>query len=409
MPTPKCRSALAAAIAALWIVSAAAAPPAISTAGEAALRVFLRQTVAANAVPAVVVAIVNRDQLLFLDATGKRDVANNVPLQPDAIFQIASMTKPITSLAVMMLYEEGKIGLEDPISRFLPEWEGARVLMLFNDADATFRGRAPARPITVRHLLTHTSGIAYSFTDARLAQIDDGKKRQVEMPLLHDPADRFTYGPNTAVLGSIVEKVSGQPLDAFLKTRIFDPAGMKDTFYLVPPDKRDRVVTNHVRRATGFAELPLPAMVQSPVRGDGGLYSTALDYGRFMQLFLNGGRARGTALVKDATIRLMASNQIGRVFVLQQPSANLELAKPFPFGGGKDKFGFGFQIEASPAQTGLRSAGSYSWGGINNTHFWIDPQKQIGVTVLMQLRPYYDDAAINVLRGVERIVYQNLR
>ena len=410
MPALKYRSVLAAAIAGLWIVSAAAlAPPAISTTGEAALRVFLRQTVTSNAVPAVAVVVVNRDQQIFIDATGKRDVANNAPLTADAIFAIASMTKPITSLAVMMLYEEGKIRFDDPVTKYLPEYEGVRVLVLFNDADASFRARPPARPITIRHLLTHTSGIGYSFADARLARIDDGKKTQVEIPLLQDPGDRFTYGPNTAVLGSIVEKVSGQPLDVFLKTRIFDPVGMKDTFYLVPPDKHDRVVTLHVRRGTGLAELPIPAMVQSPVRGDGGLYSTAGDYGRLMQVFLNGGRTGGTPLVKDATIKLMTTNQIGRVFVLQQPSANLALAKPFPFGGGKDKFGFGFQIEASPAQPGLRSVGSYSWGGINNTHFWIDPHKQIAVAVLMQVRPYYDDAAISVLRGVERLEYQNIR
>ena len=410
MPPLKYRSVLAAAIAGLWIVSAAAlAPPALSTAGEAALRVFLRQTVISNAVPAAAVVVVNRDQQIFIDATGKRDVAHSAPLTSDAIFQIASMTKPITSLAVMMLHEEGKIGFDDPVTKYLPEYEGVRVLMLFNDADASFRARPPARPITIRHLLTHTSGIGYSFADARLARIDDGKKTQVEIPLLQDPGDRFTYGPNTAVLGSIVEKVSGQPLDVFLKTRIFDPVGMKDTFYLVPPDKHDRVVTLHVRRGTGLAELPIPAMVQSPVRGDGGLYSTAGDYGRLMQVFLNGGRTGGTPLVKDATIKLMTSNQIGRVFVIEQPSANPALAKPFPFGGGKDKFGFGFQIEASPAQPGLRSVGSYSWGGINNTHFWIDPHKQIAVAVLMQVRPYYDDAAISVLRGVERLVYQNIR
>jgi CubicO group peptidase (beta-lactamase class C family) len=259
MPALKYRSALAAAFAGLWIVSAAAAPPVLSTAGEAALRVFLRQTVASNAVPAVAVVIVNRDQQIFLDATGKRDVAKDLPLGPDAIFAIASMTKPITSLAVMMLYEEGKIGFEDPVTKYLPEYEGAGVLALFNDADASFRTRPPVRPITIRHMLTHTSGIGYSFADARLARIDDGKKKQVEIPLLHDPGDRFTYGPNTAVLGSIVEKVSGQPLDVFLKTRIFDPVGMKDTFYLVPPDKHDRVATQHVKGSAGFVERPNPA------------------------------------------------------------------------------------------------------------------------------------------------------
>jgi CubicO group peptidase (beta-lactamase class C family) len=362
----------------------------------------------------VSVVIVNREQQLLLEAVGKRDAAKHVPLTSDSIFRIASMTKPITSLAVMMLYEEGKIGFDDPVTKYLPEFERVRVMTSFNDADRTFESRPAARPITVRHLLTHTSGIAYSFADARLLKIDDGKKTVIDLPLLHDPGERFTYGPNTAVLGYIIEKVTGQTLDAFLEARIFDPIGMRDTFYVVPAEKRDRVVTQHVRVSGSFIERPNPEVLQSTVRGDGGLLSTATDYGKFMQVFLNGGRAGGTRLVSEASLRLMTSDQIAPLVVQEQPSANTMLARPFPFGGGKDTFGFGFQIETAPsslrnADRGLRSEGSYSWGGINNTHFWIDPQQQIGVAVLMQVLPYYDEAAIKVLRGVERLVYQHLR
>jgi len=405
--------AFASVLASLFILSPAAATlPTIPASGRVALGAFLNQTIADNLVPAVSVVVVNREQQLFLEAVGKRDAAKNLPLTSDSMFRIASMTKPITSLAVMMLHEEGKIGFDDPVTKYLPEFERVRVMTSFNDADRTFESRPPARPITVRHLLTHTSGIAYSFADARLLKIDDGKKTVIDLPLLHDPGERFTYGPNTAVLGYIIEKVTGQTLDAFLKARIFDPVGMRDTFYVVPAEKRDRVVTQHVRVSGPFTERPNPEMLQSTVRGDGGLFSTATDYGKFMQVFLNGGRAGGTRLVSEASLRLMTSDPIAPLVVQEQPSANTMLARPFPFGGGKDTFGFGFQIETAPvrnADRGLRSEGSYSWGGINNTHFWIDPQQQIGVAVLMQVLPYYDEAAIKVLRGVERLVYQHLR
>jgi len=393
----------------------AATQPTIAAAGRVAIGAFLRQSVADRAVPAVAVIVVNRDQQMLVDAAGKRDAEHKADLTADSIFRIASMTKPITSLAVMMLVDEGKIGVEDPVTKYLPEFERVRVMTSFNEADRTFQSRPPARPITIRHLLTHTSGIGYSFSDARLAKLDDGTRAEVDMPLLHDPGERFTYGPNTAVLGRVVEKVSGQSLDVFLKTRIFDALDMRDTFYAVPADKRFRVVTQHTRAAEGLIERPNPATLQSPVRGDGGLFSTAADYGRFMQLFLNGGRAGSSRLVSEASLHEMTSNQIGALFVQQQPSANMLLARPFPFGGGKDKFGFGFQIEM-PSRAGaesgadpLRSDGSLSWGGIYNTHFWIDPKQQIAAAVLMQVLPYYDDAAMHVLRGVERLVYRYLR
>jgi CubicO group peptidase (beta-lactamase class C family) len=203
--------------------------------------------------------------------------------------------------------------------------------------------------------------------------------------------------------------VSGQKLDAFMKARIFDPLGMRDTFYAVPADKRSRVVTRFARSAGELVERPNPDRLESPPRGDGGLFSTASDYGRFMQLFLNDGRVGRVQLASHATIQAMTSNQIGSLRVREQPSADADLARPFPFGGGKDTFGFGFQIEGAPADPGLRSEGSLSWGGINNTHFWIDPKQQIAAAVLLQMLPYYDDAAMHVVRGVERLVYEHLR
>jgi CubicO group peptidase (beta-lactamase class C family) len=249
----------------------------------------------------------------------------------------------------------------------------------------------------------------YTFANPRLAKIDDGKKTEAEMPLLHDPGERFTYGPNTAVLGQIVEKISGQTLDVFLQQRIFDPLGMHDTFFIVPPDKIGRLVTLHLKMNGALNELPNPAAPRSAVRGDGGLFSDARDYGRFMQMWLNGGRFGRARLVKESTVKEMISNQIGRVVVETQAASGGARSKPFPLGAGKDKFGFGFQLETAPSERGLRSPGSYSWGGINNTHFWIDPQRQIAGVVLMQVLPYYDESCIDVLRGFERLVYQQIR
>jgi CubicO group peptidase (beta-lactamase class C family) len=165
-----------------------------------------------------------------------------------------------------------------------------------------------------------------------------------------------------------------------------------------------------MRGASGaLTEIPNPATVQSPIRGDGGLASTARDYATFLQVFLNGGRHGTTRVIGERSLRLMTSNQIGDLVVVEQPSVLPERARAFPIGAGKDKFGFGFQIETAPADRAMRSADSLSWGGIYNTHFWIDPRRHIAAVVLMQLLPYYDEASMRMLRGFERLVYKELR
>ena len=383
-----------------WLVQR----PTITTSER--LDAFLRSRVSDGDVPGVVAMIVGREATIYAGAFGKADVARNRLMTSDNIFRIASMTKPVTSLAAMMLVEQGRLGLDDPVGKYLPDFLHTRVLTAWHEADATYDARPPRRPITVRDLLTHTSGIAYPFVDARLAKLDDGHKSVSELPLVSDPGERFVYGPSTAVLGDIVAKVSQMPLERFFEARIFEPLGMRDTGFSVPDDHRDRVVTVHARAADGsLREMPNGASFKAPPHGDGGLFSTAADYGRFMQLFLNRGRAGTTQLVKERTIDLMTSNQLGSIKVTEQPTTDPTLARPFPIGAGKDTFGFGFQIEGRPAVAGRRSVGSLSWGGIYNTHFWIDPQRAIAAVVLMQVLPYYDARALQVLRGFEREVY----
>jgi CubicO group peptidase (beta-lactamase class C family) len=184
---------------------------------------------------------------------------------------------------------------------------------------------------------------------------------------------------------------------------------MRDTAYAVSADKLPRVVTIHQRQNGKLTEQPNAPKQESPVSGEGGLYSTAADYGIFLRMLLNGGRLNGITLLRPETVTLMASNQIGSVVVEQQPDADPLRTRPFPLGAGRDKFGLGFQIAVRDERyTRYRSPGSLSWAGINNTHFWLDPQKQIGAVVLMQVLPFYDDTAIKVLRGFEELVYRNL-
>jgi methyl acetate hydrolase len=371
---------------------------------------FLQSRVAAGQPPGLVAMVVNRDKTLYAAAFGKADVAKNRPMAVDSIFRIASMTKPVTSLAAMMLVEQGQLALDDPAAKYLPEFANVKVLTAWHEADATYDSRPPKRPITVRDLLTHTSGLAYSFVDPRLTRLDDGRKSPSELPLLTDPGERFVYGPNTAVLGDIVARISHVPLEVFLQTHIFEPLRMHDTFFTVPAEKNDRVVTMQTLTADGvFRETANPAAIKSPVRGDGGLLSTAADYSRFMQLFLDRGRAGTRQLVSERTIETMTSNQLGSLKVSEQTSTAPAIAKNFPLGAGKDTFGFGFQIEETPVTPGLRSAGSASWGGIQNTHFWIDRQRSIAGVLLMQFLPYYDPLALDVLRGFEREVYAGTR
>jgi CubicO group peptidase (beta-lactamase class C family) len=265
--------------------------------------------------------------------------------------------------------------------------------------------------MTVRHLLTHTSGLGYAFSNPTLAALvgSDPGASVTRFPLLHDPGARWTYGESTRVLGSLVEEVAGQPLDEFMTERIFIPLGMSDTFYTVPAPKAGRVVTVHRTTPEGLVETPNPTEITAPVYGDGGLHSTAADYAKFIQLFLNKGRApNGVRLLSEASVALMGENHIGAIFVEQQPAAQPALTEPFPLGAGHDKFGLGFEITGPHTDRFARSPGSMAWAGIFNTEFWIDPRRGIGGVLLMQYLPFYDGAAIETLQGFEHRVYEGL-
>jgi CubicO group peptidase (beta-lactamase class C family) len=366
---------------------------------------YLQQQVAEQKIPGAVVLVRRTDREdVYLKAVGQLDLEQGRPLREDSIFRIASMTKPITSTAVMLLVEEGKLSLEDPISKYLPEWRSPRVL---GAPDASSPGgyqTMPAKtPITVRHLLTHTSGLTYRFFGDQLAPfyaragVTDGFEHTpktlaeqsaalASVPLKHEPGAAFTYGLSTDMLGRLIEQVSGKPLDQFLQERLFQPLGMKDTHFVLPPEKVSRLPalyrhntagaleripetgTNVQEGTAGYAPDFHYAGSRAYRSGGAGLVSTAADYARFLQMLANGGELGGVRLLKKETIALMTSNQTGGL------STNF---------GGPIAFGLGFAVQDDPAKTrALGSVGTFFWSGIFKTTFWVDPQqKNLGVVM----------------------------
>jgi CubicO group peptidase (beta-lactamase class C family) len=394
----------------LLFVAVTSAAPSIPQQGTAALSSFLTDATDRGDVPGVVVAVVNKDGIVYHEAFGRSRTLTSTPMTKDTIFNMASMTKPVTSVAIMMLVEEGKLKLDDEVAKYLPKYKDPLVISSFNEADSTYETRPAKRPITIRHLLTHTSGIGYGFASPTLTKImAKTGKTELDLPLLFDPGESWAYGASTRVLGNVVEVISGQKIDAFLESRILGPLGMQDTSYLVPPSKYPRVVAVNARGADGkFVERPMPATLAAQVAGDGGLYGTASDYGLFLRMLLNRGKLGNTRILGEKSVKTMLESQTGKVAVQPQESANLSLSRNFPLGAGKDHWGLGFQLAAETAPN-RRSPGSGTWAGIFNTHFFVDPSREIGVVVMMQTLPFYDEAAMKVYAGVEEAVYRNLK
>jgi CubicO group peptidase (beta-lactamase class C family) len=361
-------------------------------------------------VPGAVVAVVDKDGTLYNEAFGVSSTLARRAMTKDTIFNMASMTKAITSVAIMLLVDEGKLKLDDEVAKYVPKYKDPLVISKFNEADGSYETRPARRPITIRHLLTHTSGIGYGFASPKLTKImQKSGKTELDLPLLFDPGESWAYGGSTRVLGNVVEVLSGQKLDAFLQARILQPLGMNDTSYLVPAAKYPRVVAVNARGADGkFVERPMPATLPANVAGDGGLYGTASDYGLFLRMLLNRGKLGDRRILSEKSAKTMLENHTGNVVVQPQESANLSLSKNFPVGAGKDHWGLGFQLAAEQLPN-RRSRGTGTWAGIFNTHFFIDPVKEIGVVVMMQTLPFYDEASMRVYAGVEEAVYGNLK
>ena len=380
--------------------------------GSKALDTSLREAVERKDVPGVVALVTDRDRVLYQSAFGVADVSTGRPLTADALFRIASMTKPITSVALMQLVEQGRIGLDDPAEKFLPELAGLKVFESFDAATGAYVLRPAARPATVRHFLTHTSGLAYPFTSPiwRDFRPHAGETYPFGGPLLFDPGERWMYSTSTDAVGALVEAVSGQKLEDYFRQHIFAPLKMDDTSYNVPEAKGPRLVAQQQRggdRMDGAVELqkPQPGLTIAAPIGGGGLVSTADDYGRFVRMLLNGGTLDGVRVLKAETVALMGQNHIGAITVPALKSA-LPRSADFTFiADGRDKWGLGFLITADQVQ-GKRSPGSLSWGGINNTYFWIDPARGIAGVIMMQYLPFADARALATYDTFERGAYR---
>jgi methyl acetate hydrolase len=396
----------------LAIAASAGSARAQNLPGGAVLDASLRAAVERKDVPGVVALVTNRERVIYQGAFGVADVATGRPLAADALFRIASMTKAVTSTALMQLVEQGRVSLDDPAEKYLPELASLKVLEKFDPATGDYAVRPAAKKPTVRHFLTHTSGLAYGFTSAAWRDLKPraGETYPFGGPLLFEPGERWHYSTSTDVVGRLVEVISGQKLEDYFRQHIFAPLKMDDTSYNVPEAKGPRLVAQQQRagdKMDGAIVLQSPQLgltIPAPI-GGGGLASTANDYGRFVRMFLNNGALDGARVLKAETVALMGQNHIGAVSVPALKSA-LPRSADFTFiDDGKDKWGLGFLITANQVP-GKRSPGSLSWGGINNTFFWIDPARGIAGVIMMQYLPFADAKALAVYDTFERGAYR---
>ncbi|MEO8467871.1 MAG: serine hydrolase domain-containing protein [Gammaproteobacteria bacterium] len=373
----------------------------------------LRTAVERGDVPGVVALVTDRKGVVYRGAFGVTDVESKRPMAVDSMFRIASMTKAVTSLALMQLIEQGKLGVDDPVEKYLPEMAKVPIFESFDAATGAYRLRPSTRAITVRHILTHTSGLGYPFTSATLR---DFKPRAGETypngPLLFEPGERWHYGTSTDVVGRLVEKISGEKLEDYDLKHILVPLKMIDTSYNIPQAKAARVVPSQQRdgeRMDGKIVLqsPQPPLTVATPIGGGGLTSTVDDYGRFVRMLLDGGELDGVRVLKSDTVALMARNAIGNVSVPALKAAMPRSADFTFINDGNDKWGLGFLITVDHVP-GKRSAGSLSWGGINNTYYWIDPSRGIAGVIMMQYLPFADAKALAVYDAFERAVYKTV-
>jgi CubicO group peptidase (beta-lactamase class C family) len=370
----------------------------LTSAAQAELDTLLHTAVEDGELPFVAAMVANHDAVLYQGSFGA---------PPNAIYRLASLTKPITSVAILMLRERGLLNLDDLLERYLPQYAERQVIADFNTADGSYTTRAANNPITIRHLLTHSSGFGYDFTDEIVQGLCKDGRTETELPLLFDPGSRWLYSCATRILGDVITKVTGAPFYEFFDKEIFGPLGMAETSYFIAPENLSRLLPLTFREEQGWFKDPNPRPHRPFVSGEGGLLGTAHDYILFLQMLLNEGKAGSSRLLTEESFREMISNQIGEMTVQTMPAIQPRDARAFPSGGGVDKFGLGFQLKVGN-ENNVRSAGSYSWLGIFNTHFWVDPQKGIAALLFTQLLPLCDEQVMRLLADFEHSVYKNL-
>lgn len=356
-------------------------------------------------IPGVVTLVVRNGKIVLWKAYGMADNQEGRAIKKDDIFRVASQSKAITSTAVMMLWEEGRFLLDDPVSKYIPEFKDPQILKTFRYSDTTYTTEPAKSEITIRQLITHTSGIGYGMIDSdermkmiykkagttdlfttEKITIQESVKKLAKLPLHHEPGEKFTYSESIDVLGYFIEVVSGMSLDVFLRTHIFDPLGMKDTQFYLPDEKSGRLVAVQTKNTKGQwerypvtfydPEYPIKG-AKSFFSGGAGLSSTAKDYAVFLQMYLNGGEYNGVRLLSRTTVEAIMGNQIGNIWS-ETPEKNMGLAFYITTQQGQDKGGIG-------------SAGTFYWGGYFNTQYFADPKEKIIGIIMKQTQGKVSD------------------
>jgi CubicO group peptidase (beta-lactamase class C family) len=374
---------------------------------------LLKRATDAGDVPGVVVAAGTADGPIFVGGSGVRDVTSGAPMTPDTVVWIASMTKAVTGACAMQLVEQGRLSLDEPIATVLPELARMQVLEGFAP-DGAPRLRPAQRPITLRHLLTHTSGCVYDSWNPEMARylaatgtpsILSCTNASLSVPLLFEPGDRWDYGTGIDWAGKAVEAVSGQRLGQYMQQNLLQPLGMTDTAFRIGPAQRQRLAKVHNRVPEGFVatDLELPQDPEFEM-GGGGLYSTASDYLRFTRMILNGGTLDGTRVLARETVAAMSANAIGDLVCRPLKTVAPPVSNDVDFIAGM-KWGLSFLINPEPLPTG-RSAGSLAWAGLANSYFWIDPVRRVSGVYATQLLPFFDAKAVRLFQDFEAAVYR---
>jgi methyl acetate hydrolase len=378
----------------------------------------LRQKSEAKEIPSVVAMAATAKEVVYQGAYGKRDLSKDDAMTVDSVFWIASMTKAITSAAGMQLVEQGKLSLDEPIGKVLPDLAAPQVLEGF-DANGEPKLRPARKPITLRHLMTHTAGFAYDMWNGDMVKylektgtpgVISCANAALKTPIMTDPGTRWEYGTNIDFVGKAVEAASGQKLDAYLRDHMFAPLGMTDTGFKIGDAQRKRLVGMHSRAEDGsLAPIPFE-LEQNPEfhMGGGGLYGTAGDYIKFTQMILNKGRGNGNQVLKAETVATMGQNHIGELNMTRMTSAVAFATNDVDlYPDMAKKWGLSFLINTAKTPEG-RSPGSLAWAGLANTYYWIDPSRDIAGVILMQVLPFADKKCLEAFAGFESGVYAGL-
>jgi CubicO group peptidase (beta-lactamase class C family) len=367
---------------------------------------FVRRDIDEGKLVGVVTMVARHGKIVHFETAGSYGLDNDKPMDTDALFRIYSMTKPITTVAAMMLYEEGRFQLGDAVSKYLPEFENQKIM---RNGELV----APKSPMTIEQLMSHSAGLTYGFEGDHAVEtayqesglseskdLDEYIDKLAALPLRFEPGTRYHYSVATDVLGALVERLSGMTLEEYFEKRIFTPLGMNDTFFSVPEDKMHRLASNHYWNADENSMAVLPADYSRPptgvtlFSGGGGLISTAMDYMIFCEMLRNGGSYNGTRILGPKTVQFMTLNhltdEVRNEGVGEYPGSHLYAGQ---------SFGLGFGVITNPGLAGvISSKGAYSWGGAANTKFWIDPEEDLVAILMTQFlgSPWSDETRFNM-------------